>query len=216
MIKPLLVATTLVLFSCKEQRRYSKQEFTTNKPSASVQQSILAPDSAAMLQKLQAYVFDSTIYDQYLPAHLKSYLSANLQGWELPDPAEWDALWFQTYKSTNSLVNFISGDFNCDAQKDYALLLSNKRDSSLAVWIVHSGNNGFKGIKLDEYGNPDNHIQLGLELVEAGDLNYIDPDVDEPKSIKLEYPAIQVVYFEKAATTYYWDKDKYSSVQTGD
>lgn len=217
MRKPLLITIlSLVLFSCAEQRREPKQESTATDSTASVLPSTFAPDSAEMLQKLQSYVYDSTIYDQYLPADLKSYLAANLQDWKLPDPAEWDALWFQTYRRTNALINFISGDFNCDAQKDYALLLTNKRDSSLSAWIIHSGNNGLTGRKLDEYGKPENHIQLGLELVEAGDLNYIDPDVDDPKSIKLECPAIQVVYFEKAAITYYWDKDQYSSVHTGD
>lgn len=217
MIKLLLtVIILLALFSCGRQKGAPKQESTATDSTASVQPSTSAPDSAEMLQKLQAYVYDSTIYDHHLPAELKNYLSANLQDWKLPEPTEWDALWFQNYRSTNSLVNFISGDFNCDAQKDYTLLLSNKRDSSLAVWIIHSGNNGLTSIKLDEYGKPDNHIQLGLELVEAGNLNYIDPDMDDTKSIKLECPAIQVVFFEKGATTYYWDKDKYSSVQTGD
>lgn len=216
MMKLLLLAMTLVLFSCAEQKGEPKQDSPSTDSTATVQEPAFAPDSAEMLQKLQAYAYDSTIYDQYLPSDLKSYLAATLQDWKLPTPSEWDALWFQTYRSTNSLVNFISGDFNCDAQNDHALLLSSKSDSSLAVWIIHSGNNGLTSIKLEEYGKPDNHIQLGLELVEAGDLNYIDPDVDEPKSIKMKCLGIQVVYFEKAAITYYWDKDKYSSVQTGD
>jgi hypothetical protein len=44
---------------------------------------------------------------------------------------------------------------------------------------------------------------MELELTPKGELNYIDLDNDNPKAIQLEYLAITVVFFERAAQTYY-------------
>lgn len=217
-MKPLLTAIiALLLLSCSDSRTQTTKEKTIKVDSPTVAPSSdYLPDSAEMLQKLQNYVYDTTIYDQYLPADVKNFLFTHLPEWKLPHPGEWDALWFQTYKTPNSLVNFISGDFNCDGEKDYALLLTNKVDASLAAWIIQSGPDGYTGIKLEDYDKQENHIQLGLELIPPGSLNYMDLDSDEEQVLKLECSAVQVSYFEKGATTYYWNKDQYSSVVTGD
>jgi hypothetical protein len=44
---------------------------------------------------------------------------------------------------------------------------------------------------------------MGLELTPKSELNYIDLDNDNPKPIPLEYLVITIVFFEKAAQTYY-------------
>lgn len=217
MIKPLLIALiSLLFFSCVEQRREPKQETAASDSTVSVQQSYFEPDSFEMFQKLQAYIYDSTIYDTYLPAGVKTYLATHLQDWQLPLPEQWDALWFQSYKKPDALINLTSGDFNCDGQKDYALLLSHKKDSTIGAWIIQSAGAGYNAIKLETLEKPEDHIQLGLELIEEGGLNYIAPDSDDTPSLKLVCPAVQVTYFEKGATTYYWNKGEYNSVQTGD
>lgn len=217
-MKPLLAIIFLFgLLSCTNRKHKSEVKEKVKKDTSIVIQSPEkmtgnreSPDS------FPSFDYDLKVYDEYLPAHLKSYINKNLPQWKLPDPSEWDNLWFQSYKSPNSLVNYIRGDFNCDQKEDYGLLLSDKTNS-IAAWIIHSDENGYSGVKLEDIGTFDNHIQVGLELVEAGDLNYIDPDIeDEPKPIRLKCPAVQVVYFEKGAATYYWDNGKYNSVITGD
>lgn len=217
MIKPQLIAITLlVLISCVEHKGEPVLETSGTDSATSTQPSTFEPDSAEMLQKLQAYVYDSTIYDTYLPAGVKTYLATHLQDWQLPHPEMWDALWFQSYKKPDALVNLISGDFNCDGQSDYALLLSYKKDSTIGTWIIQSAEAGYNPIKLEAFEKPEDHIQLGLELIEQGMLNYIDPDADTTRSLKLACPAVQVTYFEKGATAYYWNKGEYNTVQTGD
>ncbi len=162
------------------------------------------------------FSYDKTVYDKYFPAELRNYLKDSLSDWYIPDPEEWDNLWFQTYMNPDALVNFIRGDFNGDKKTDYAVLLKDKH-KAVAAWAIQTDNNGFTKIKLEDCGIFNPHIQAALQIIEPGKLEYIDPESDDPpKPLMLQHPAIQVEYFETSATTYYWDKNKYKAVVTGD
>jgi hypothetical protein len=165
---------------------------------------------------LQTFSYSKSVYDEYFTSEIKKFLKDSMNEWTVPNPDEWDNLWFQTYRNPASLVNYITGDFNCDNKRDYAVLLADK-SKAISAWVIQSNNSGFTKIKLEDCGTFENHIQVGLELIDPGKLDYIDPEKDGVlKPIILKCPAIQVEYFESAATTYYWNKNKYSSAVTGD
>ena len=165
----------------------------------------------------QSFKYDSTIYNDYVPAEIRAWLKTNLSAWTIPRPDEWDNLRFQSYKNPNSLVNYLSGDFNGDKKTDYALLLEDQQ-KHITAWVVQSGKQGFSAIKLEDYGKFDGHIGVGLSLVEPGtDLNHVDPDTNQPEPmVTLKFPGIQIEYFEVAASTYYWKNGKYHNVIVGD
>ncbi len=159
--------------------------------------------------------YDSTSYKHFIPQNVLSLVKQLLPQWRIPDPDNWDSFWFKEYKKDSALVNYISGDFNCDNKKDYALLLVNTKEG-FAIWVFQSDNEEYKTIKLDELGHMEKPVEVGLQFTEAGLLNYLDANAEDVKSIHLNCPAISIIFFEKAAVTYYWDKSKYKEVQTGD
>lgn len=131
------------------------------------------------------------------------------------NPDNWDILWFQEYRTENGLVNYISGDFNCDTKQDYALLLANA-NNELAVWVIQSNNDDYQFEKIHVLGQIHTPVSLGIELIPKGKLDYINLDVEESKTINLNCPGIQIAHFERAAVTYFWNNGKFESVQTAD
>ncbi len=160
--------------------------------------------------------FDEEIYKEYIPQKLAAFLNKEMPGWKIPAPAKWDKFWFNEYKSSNNLVNFISGDFNCDKRTDYALILADKRER-VSIWVFFSKKNSFEKIKLDEFGSGLKEIYFGLEVLEPGEVKYIDPNNYKSNPVKkINCQAIQAVWFEKAAEAYYWERGKFKSIMTGD
>ncbi|WP_158827192.1 hypothetical protein [Mucilaginibacter lacusdianchii] len=113
------------------------------------------------------------------------------------------------------LVNYVSADFNGDHKLDYALILEDTKND-FAVWVLQSEGSAYQAIRLHEIEGATLPIDMGLELVPKGELDYIDLDADDTKTITLKYQALQVSFFERAAATYYWQNGKYKSVTTGD
>lgn len=159
--------------------------------------------------------YDSSIYSHYISPSVVRLLSQHLPQWHVPDPGSWDAFWFSEYKKDSALVNAISGDFNCDGKQDYCLLLTHVKEG-LAVWVLQSAGETYKAIKLEELGHMERPIEVGLLITEAGQLDYLDEKAEEAKAVHINCPAISVVFFEKAAWTYYWEDGKFVEVQTGD
>lgn len=152
---------------------------------------------------------DESIYEQYIPQKLSDFLSEEMPDWKIPAPDKWDKHWFDEYKTANELVNFVSGDFNCDRRDDYALILSDEKDAA-AVWVFLSTKNGFEKIKLDEVGG--GQIEIGIGLFEP---QTIENDWTT-KPVKINCQAIEVGWFEKASEVYYREKGVFKSVTTGD
>lgn len=159
--------------------------------------------------------YDSSIYASYIPATLKEYLDKTLPGWSIPAPAKWEKYWFNQYKKDSSLVNIIPADFNCDGQKDYALILRKKKNA-LGVYAFVSAANGFTKHELQDLGEEMELIGTGLELIRPSSVHHIGEGDEEPAPVQLKCDAVQVVWFEQAARTYYWSKNKFTYVQTGD
>ncbi|PSR54250.1 hypothetical protein AHMF7605_12305 [Adhaeribacter arboris] len=160
--------------------------------------------------------YDNKVYTKYISGSVFQELRESLPDWELPEPIQWENFWFKEYKDDSVLVNYLSGDFNCDSKSDYAFLLQNKNNKQYAVWVLQSKQGKLSVIKLHDLGESEQPLQFGIELVPKGPLFYIDFENDNPKPIKLKCPGIQVSFFETAAVTYYWKSNKFESVTTGD
>ena len=159
--------------------------------------------------------FDKSVYNQHIDKSTLLLIKHQLPNWELPDPSNWQRFWFKEFMKNGGLVNYISGDFNCDNINDYCILLQNA-DKEFAVWVLQSQQDTFSAIKLSDIGKPITQLEIGLEVVPTGPLFYIDFQNDNPKQIDLKCPGIQIISFEKAASTYYWKDGNYKSVVTGD
>ncbi|HZH38579.1 MAG TPA: hypothetical protein VEX17_00755 [Bacillales bacterium] len=158
--------------------------------------------------------FDDPVYNNYIPQKLHDIMVQKLPGWTLPKPSDWTAYWFNTYKKDSALVNYITADFNCDQKQDYALLLTNKQNE-IAVWAIQSNKEDYAAIKLYELGKPGKPFDNGIELIPKGEVNYLD-DKGNYKSMNFKCPAIQLLFFEKSAISFYWNNGKYERIQTGD
>ena len=159
--------------------------------------------------------YDESLYSHYVPNEIDSFIKTELKGWSLPHPARWGKVWFNDYKTQHTLVNFTTGDFNCDQKKDYAMLMQNQV-GDLAVWLVQAVDKGFEKHKLTEYGKASGPIEIGLQLLPPGEYNQIELEEENTSAVTFPCQAIQVIAFEKSAEAYYWDKAGYKSIQTGD
>lgn len=161
--------------------------------------------------------YSSSIYERYINPRLKIYLDNEFNGWTLPTPSRWDTVWFNQYKSDTTLVNYISGDFDCNKKKDYALLFKKASDEIVAYAFLSTGDT-FKPIKLMDFGKDSGEpIEIGLELLPPGNYNHIDPESEEePPPVRIKCNSVQVLNFERAAETFYWEKSKLKSIITGD
>lgn len=158
--------------------------------------------------------FDKSVYEQKISKQVLSLLKNSLPEWELPHPSLWDKFWFNSYMKNGNLVNYISGDFNCDDIIDYAFILQNKQ-KEIAIWVLQSEGAKFLTIKLLPIGKVP-RIEIGIEKQKKGIISYIDPQNETMPSISLKCEAITVISFEKAAETYYWKNGHYKSIATGD
>jgi hypothetical protein len=111
----------------------------------------------------------------------------------------------------------VSGDFDCNGTKDYALLLK-KSNGVLGVYAFLSTGSSFKSFEFMDLGkDAGEQIEIGLELLPPGEYNHIDADSDEdPPPLKIKCNSVQVLNFERAAETFYWEKGKLKSITTGD
>lgn len=155
--------------------------------------------------------FNEEIYKEYIPQKLAVFLSKEMPSWKIPAPDRWDKYNFNEFKTSNNLVNFVSGDFNCDKQTDYALILADEQEQ-LSIWVFFSKKNSFEKIKLDDFGGSSEQIYFGLSILEPGTYK----NDWTPKPVKINCQAIEEIYFEKASVAYYWDKGKFKSIITSD
>ncbi|MBO9681467.1 MAG: hypothetical protein J7502_02135, partial [Flavisolibacter sp.] len=161
--------------------------------------------------------YSRSIYELYIDPQLKTYLDKAFKGWTLPAPNRWDTVWFNQYKSDSTLVNYLSTDFDCNKKRDYALLFKNASGVIVAYAFLSTGDT-FNAVELMDFGkDTGEQIEVGLELLPPGDYNHIDPENEEnPPPVKIKCSGIQVLNFERAAKTFYWEKGKLKSIITGD
>ena len=150
------------------------------------------------------------LYQQIMNRQLQIYLLNNHPKWSVPNQNKWYPKLFNKYKTKTSLVNYLSGDFDCSGTADYALLLD-KGDGHLAVVAFLSISDSFKTVELTEWPEEEgDKINWQLTLFKPGKYNTDDPDT-EPKDrhVNFKCPAIGIGSFEElyegGRDVYYWE-----------
>jgi hypothetical protein len=208
-MKPLIALLILELFSCGEVA--TTADTKTIDTTQSVKETTINYTSTSENKQ-----YNKDIYERYIDPRLKNYLDNEFKEWTLPAPSRWDTVWFNQYKSDSTLVNYISGDFDCNQQKDFVLLFQ-KANGELSAYAFLSSGNSIKAVKLMDLGiNTGEQIEFGVELLPPGKYNYMDPESEDAPSVKINCNAVQVLSFEKGAETFYWEKGKLKSIMTGD
>lgn len=156
------------------------------------------------------------IYQHYFDQGLQAYIKKTHPIWSIPTQNKWHPQLFNKYKTDSSLVNYISGDFDCNGKKDHALLLD-KGKGILAVVAFLSKGDSFSTVELTENINREGEkIEFVLTLFKPGSYNTIDPDI-EPASrhVSLKCYGIGIGFFkelyEGGNDVYYWEKDELRS-----
>ena len=196
--------------ACKRTPTHSKIKIDTSIK-------VSKPDTPHTVKKDTIPTYTLAVYKSYIPKAVNAMLEEKLPGWKLPSPDTWEKYWFNAYKKDNALVDYVNGNFNGDGKPDYALLLENDQHAFI-IWVLQSGVNDYKAIELKELTEATSPLNIGLELIGKGKLNYLsmNENADDIKTLDLKYQAIQVSYFEASAETFYWKNGKYQSVTTGD
>jgi hypothetical protein len=206
-MKCILIVLSAALFACN-QKGNKKINVA---PGDSL---VIQPARPDTLQNDTLSVPGRSVYAQYIPGSVTSWLAKDLPDWNIPDPSKWDKYWWDQYKKNKALVNYLPGDFNCDSQPDHALILTDRK-GNVAAWVLIAKNNGFEKVKLNGYENiSSGPIGIGLEILpkgEHGDLNH-----EKAKKVSVKCEGVTVTYFEKAARSYYWENGKMKWIQTGD
>ncbi len=199
------IASLLFFIACGPPNEQSKDVAADNN------QNVLKNVASDSNQFDTLPAFDENIYKEYIPQKLAAFLKKEMAEWKIPAPKNWGKYWFNEFKTSNNLVNFVSGDFNCDKQTDYALILADKQEN-LSIWVFFSKKNSFEKIKLDDFGDISEEIGFGLSVLEPGTIK----NDWTPKPVKINCQAIEEIYFEKASIAYYWDKGKFKTITTSD
>jgi hypothetical protein len=155
--------------------------------------------------------FDEGIFKECIPQNLAVFLSKEMSDRKIPAPDKWDKYWFNEFKDSDNLVNFVSSDFNCDKRIDYALILEDRQEQ-LATWVFFAEKISFSKIKLEDMGGGMEEIIFGLSDLKPG----IYKNDWTPKPVKINCQAVEIIYFEKASSAYYWDKGKFKWIITSD
>ena len=191
----------IVFLACNQNEQKKGSEEINNKIDSLIAKDTVQP--AAIM-----------IYTRYVPAQLLSHLSATMPEWRLPDPSSWEKYWWDQHKTDSTLVNYIAGDFDCNGKRDHAMILTDAKNN-IGAWAFLSKGNSFENFKLDEFENPGGQIGCGLMLLppgQHGDLN--QEDVKYRVNVKCQ--GITVIFFEKAARSYYFENGKLKWIQSGD
>src|SRR3982750_4296453 len=97
----------------------SCQHLEKTHPSQQVKNDVVDSMSSPIAVNEKRYSLDE-IYQKYAGEELLSYIEKTHPAWSLPNENMWYPQLFKKYKTYNSLVNYVSGDFDCDGKKDYA------------------------------------------------------------------------------------------------
>ena len=166
------------------------------------------------------YAMDE-VYSQYISPELLSYLEKAHPYWSIPDHNQWYPQLFNKYKTDHSLVNYITGDFDCNGKKDHALIVD-KGKTGLAAVAFLGQNDSFTTVELTELTQHDGEkIDYLLSLYKPGRYDIDDPDLrpSDPAFVKLKCNSIGIGPFkelyEGGDEVYYWEQNELRSCVIG-
>lgn len=162
------------------------------------------------------------IYTKYINTQLLSYLRQEHPGWTVPNQNMWYPKLFNKYKTDSSLVNYISGDFNCDGNEDYALIIDKGSQSLAAIAFLADGKS-FKTVQLTQLiPREAEKFDFTFKLYKQGKYNISDPDLTptDLKYVNLKCPAVGIGSFNElydgGDEVFYWVNNELRSCMIGD
>jgi len=208
-MRKMAILIMISLTACGE----NKTSTTDTKIDSSVVDSAISITNNKAPQK--RYSLDE-IYNQYINPQLLEYLENTHPTWSVPNQNMWHPQLFKKYSGDSTLVNYVSGDFNCDGLKDYALLVDKGNNMLAAVAFIKQGNS-FKTQELTEfpYRNTE-RIEDHLKVFTPGSYKTEDPDIDPAdRKLTLKCAAVAIGPFkelyEGGKDVYYWEKGELRS-----
>ncbi|MFZ1688852.1 MAG: hypothetical protein WAU70_15600 [Flavobacteriales bacterium] len=145
------------------------------------------------------------------------------QAWFLPPISRWERYWQQQYAadSTGDL-SMRTADLDGDGSSDHVLFLCStdtaERDSAYVV-LVTFGNGRDTLLVSYPWAEAQGGIGMGLALHPPGTLEHLGGEEGEAEiasPVLLTQPAVTVLFFEKAAITWFWRDGSFHQVWTGD
>ena len=193
----------------------SCQQVKTNNPVKELEPMVDSMERAMAPGEKKHYL--DAIYRNYINQELLAYLEKTHPAWSVPNQNRWYPRLFDKYRTNNSLVNFISGDFDCTGSKDYALIVDKGKGGLAAVAFLGDGSS-FKTVELTDI-TPlgEGKIEFVLTLYKPGKYNIIDPDLDpsDPKHITFRCNSVGIGVFEElyegGDQVYYWTGNELQS-----
>jgi hypothetical protein len=151
-----------------------------------------------------------------LPAAIQRQLDERFPGWRFPQISDEIREAAKEWVAPNTDLDLIGGDFDGNAEPDYALLVDHGEicnDAGVAIGREVSVVAFLKKGDDYEYHLVDPTAGDYLLLINKGDGRY---DYEAQKSFIFPLDAIDSVTFEKAATSYVYEKGKFRAILTGD
>ncbi|KAA5549052.1 hypothetical protein F0145_00155 [Adhaeribacter rhizoryzae] len=156
------------------------------------------------------------IYQKYISTELLLFIEKNHPAWSIPNENMWYPQLFNKYKTDSSLVNSIAGDFDCNGQKDQALIVD-KGKNSLSAVVFLKVDNSFEAVELTEIGAAGEKIEFVLTLYKPGRYNIIDPDLSPSDLNTVDFKCDGVgigkfkELYEGGNDVFYWNRNQLQS-----
>ena len=161
------------------------------------------------------------IYLKYISEELLSYIEKTHPTWSVPNQNLWYPQLFNKYKTRNSLVNCIQGDWDCNGKMDHALLVDKGRDGAAVVAFLRT-DSSFQTVELTQLVHTEGEkIDFHLTLYKPGRYDIEDPDLgpSDKKYVILKCSSVGVGSFkelyEGGDDVYYWEQGHLRSCVIG-
>ena len=149
-----------------------------------------------------------------IPEQIKTVLNTDYPQWELAKLNEpWEIAYWKKRKVNPA---FISGDFNGDKARDFALQIvhavpsSPQKERVIMVFLQHG--KSYDKIIL-EASLVDPALDITLHLIKKGSKGQ---EFDKEEGFIYPLDAIDVGYSDKASQSYIWKNEKFETITTGD
>ncbi len=145
------------------------------------------------------------------------YIKIHFKEYRIADTSDFVNDWCAFYQEKN-VPYYQEGDYNGDTLTDYAVMLLSGSDFKIVV-VQSEDNNKFSCFILTDeksegltYPLLKGELEIGFGISPPGEFY----DFDSDSTIKIETNTLDVIFFEKAAESYYWKNNKYLRIHTAD
>jgi hypothetical protein len=136
---------------------------------------------------------------QTVPAKVKNYLKVNYPNWVIGKS------WVVDSKPLTAIV---SGDFNGDGEKDYAVLIT--KDDRVYALALLANKHSFKAINMLTQKDGNERWIAGIDVTEKGTEVFVHNDRgDVIKKVKLKTDGINVYDGERMSHIFYLENGKF-------